>query len=429
MAVRDDEVSASGQARRGLPWRDALGHLPAILLTAGLFMYAYLSVCYDRFYGRLGVDPNDVGLSYTGTLARSSGFVIVYVVLAVSMLQYVFQFALITRPRQLQLSSRRARVALILSGATMILVLVWPFFASGDAAEHVQAGNPVAPLQLPTVPDWPFPLPPLPVLAIHADPATVEPVGKPADSPSVTRLRYPATSAVRKLLAAWRRASALALLTSPYSSDGSFQTARMIPTSAASPSRQASAQIHNGRRLPSITSASCRAAARRSTPVMEDMRRPQDRDPGAGQIIVRLLLPGLLLEPLGPAPSDLDRGRDANRNLGASPLGIDEHGTHHAHGPTRVRGEPLAPVRNPAHATSSPNIRSSSVRSSASSAAPSAASSSSSSSTSGSSHGWTVHAGQRRGLFLRRLSLRSRARRRPRSGPRRTGSRARTRPA
>jgi hypothetical protein len=194
MAVRDDEVGARDQARPSLPWRDAFGHLPVILLTAGLFMYAYLSICYDRFYARLGVDPNDVGLSYTGTLARSSGFVIVYVVFAVSLLLYVLQFALVAGLRRLSLSIGRARVWLFLCGVALILVLVWPFLASGNAAEHVQAGNPVAPLQLPTVPEWPFPLPPLPVLAIHADPATVEPAGKPADSPSVTRLRY------RKLL-------------------------------------------------------------------------------------------------------------------------------------------------------------------------------------------------------------------------------------
>jgi hypothetical protein len=189
MAVRDDEVNASGQARWGLPWRDVLGNLPAALLLGGLFMYAYLSICYDRFYGRLGVDPNDVGLSYAGTLARSSGFVIVYFLVGVSVLQYVFPFALRARPRRLRLSTHRMRAALVGSTAVMVLVLVWPFLAAGDAAEHVQAGNPVAPAQLPSIPELPFPVPPLPVLAIHADPATVEPAGKPSDSPSVARLR------------------------------------------------------------------------------------------------------------------------------------------------------------------------------------------------------------------------------------------------
>jgi hypothetical protein len=45
---------------------------------------------------RLGVDPNDVGLSYTGTLARSSGFVVVYLMAA------AITFALVqfTRPMQ-----------------------------------------------------------------------------------------------------------------------------------------------------------------------------------------------------------------------------------------------------------------------------------------------------------------------------------------
>jgi hypothetical protein len=68
MAVRDEGPPPAHQhVRLSLPLKDTLGYLPTVLLAAGLFMYAYLSICYDRFYARLGVDSNDVGLSYAGT--------------------------------------------------------------------------------------------------------------------------------------------------------------------------------------------------------------------------------------------------------------------------------------------------------------------------------------------------------------------------
>jgi hypothetical protein len=87
MAVRDKEQQTLSVNRLGrdLPWRDTLGHLPAVLAVGAVTIYAYLSLCYDRFYGGLGVNPDDVGLSYTGTLARSAGFVVAYLVAALLM--------------------------------------------------------------------------------------------------------------------------------------------------------------------------------------------------------------------------------------------------------------------------------------------------------------------------------------------------------
>jgi hypothetical protein len=196
MALRDEEPLRA-RTRTRLPWKDALGHLPAILLAAGLFMYAYLSICYDRFYGRLGVDPNDVGLSYAGTLARSSGFVVVYLVAAV----FVSAMVVAIRPSRqvVTIGFRHWRVpvhprwnvavAVLVVGLMVVSLLGWPLYVAGDAARHVQSGYPVGTVLLPGPPDTPFPFPPLPVLAIRADPASIEPADKPADSPSVQRLR------------------------------------------------------------------------------------------------------------------------------------------------------------------------------------------------------------------------------------------------
>jgi hypothetical protein len=66
MAVRDEQPLK--ETRRGPPWRETLSQAPAVLLGGGLLIYGYLSICYDTFYGSLGVDPNDVGLSYVGGL-------------------------------------------------------------------------------------------------------------------------------------------------------------------------------------------------------------------------------------------------------------------------------------------------------------------------------------------------------------------------
>ena len=186
MAVRDEQQLK--ETRRGLPWRETLSHTPAVVLVGGLLMYAYPSLCYDLFYGRLGIDPNDVGLSYTGTLARSSGFIVVYLAVVFFVWLYFVQFALVPRARALELSLDRARIAFVLTGVIMAVLLWWPMRASENAAKRVQAGNPVTPIRLTTPPEL-VPLPPFPVLAIHADPATVEPAGKPGESPAADRLR------------------------------------------------------------------------------------------------------------------------------------------------------------------------------------------------------------------------------------------------
>jgi hypothetical protein len=186
MAVQDQESQqhdAAGGSGRRLPWREVLGHAPAVLVVGAVLMYGYLSICYERFYGFLGVDPNDVGLSYTGTLARSSGFVVVYVLLAYlgfAMGQDVLELRDMPG-RPLVRTSMITGFALV--GLLVVGGAIWPPLAAGVSADDVKAGRPVGPLL------FPAPLPPIPILAIHADPATVEPAGKPGDAPAAERLR------------------------------------------------------------------------------------------------------------------------------------------------------------------------------------------------------------------------------------------------
>jgi hypothetical protein len=63
--------------RRRFPSQGIIGALVPILATGGVFIYAILSIAYELFYSPLGVDPAEVGLDYTGILARSVGFTLV----------------------------------------------------------------------------------------------------------------------------------------------------------------------------------------------------------------------------------------------------------------------------------------------------------------------------------------------------------------
>jgi hypothetical protein len=201
MAVRDEEQHTAEVVRvpemlaggfrllvRGLSWREALGHVPALLLLGGLLMYAYLSVCYERFYGSLGVEPNDVGLTYTGTLARSSGFVIVYLLIFLlwltGPLAMLRALSMAKHDDSIHASERGERrfayAMVLLPVAVVVWILSWPLSEAEDAARYVRAGKPVAPITS---------VLPITVLAIHASPATVEPAGKPEDSPAAERLQ------------------------------------------------------------------------------------------------------------------------------------------------------------------------------------------------------------------------------------------------
>jgi hypothetical protein len=195
MAIRDQEPSAEvRELRRGLPWRETLGYVPTLILLGGLLIYGYLSICYDRFYGSLGVDANDVGLSYTGTLARSSGFVIAYTLLigwlAGGPLTTLPAAARHEREDPTSRVPRRMRLAsIVFSLILLALTLSPPWLKAREASSDVQTGKPVAPIRFLLTPWSSRPLLPIPVLAIHADPAMVEPAGKPGESPAADRLR------------------------------------------------------------------------------------------------------------------------------------------------------------------------------------------------------------------------------------------------
>lgn len=172
MAVRDEQQLK--EPRRDLPWREMLSQAPAALVIGGLVVYGYLRLYLERFYGRLGIDPNDVGLTYADTLARSVSFLIAcfIVFVAFRMVQVATHLAW-PMYRTTTTSRFLAAVAVL-----MVLAFLAGLLRGGEvSAQAVQAGRPLTRAWLGFGG------------LVRADSATVEPVGKPGDSPAAERLR------------------------------------------------------------------------------------------------------------------------------------------------------------------------------------------------------------------------------------------------
>jgi hypothetical protein len=197
MAVRDqeqDHASEAGRPRRQAlaAWRETLGALPPVLALVAVLLYGYLSIAYDQFYRRLGVDLSDVGLSYTGVLARSSGFVVAYLLGVALLVGLVVTSRLHVDQRRRLDPAKAARDARLLGAVTAVVALllaatlVFPLVDAGNAAHKAQVGIPVGPVRQR---GYLGPISELPIVAIRADLATVEPAGKPGDAPAADRLR------------------------------------------------------------------------------------------------------------------------------------------------------------------------------------------------------------------------------------------------
>jgi hypothetical protein len=61
-------------------WLDGItGLVSPMLVVSGILIYGALSIGAEMFYGQLGIDPLEVGLSYGGVLSHSTGFIIAIV--------------------------------------------------------------------------------------------------------------------------------------------------------------------------------------------------------------------------------------------------------------------------------------------------------------------------------------------------------------
>src|SRR6266540_1535824 len=65
-------------ANRDVQW---LGIVPSLLILSSLIAYSILRTAYGRFYSTFGLTPEDVGLDYAQTLARSTGLVLTWLLI------------------------------------------------------------------------------------------------------------------------------------------------------------------------------------------------------------------------------------------------------------------------------------------------------------------------------------------------------------
>lgn len=177
-------------APRALPSLPEILAVMAISLTiAVLLVSSLLNYAYERFYQALGVRPGEVGLTFGVALSRSAGFMVVLAI--VGTLVAVAVRGLLAGPRR-RLGAQPDRIrrfqsrdfAIVLGGyVTLGLLTVYAAAAvtssvtsyTAKSADTARSGNSVRPLRLYG----------LPLLAIQADSATLQPTNKARTLPGI----------------------------------------------------------------------------------------------------------------------------------------------------------------------------------------------------------------------------------------------------
>jgi hypothetical protein len=179
-----------GEAFSGLPsFREILVIMAVSLGVTALLVCGLLSFVYERFYQTLGVNPADVGLTFGVAVSRSVGFIVVLTV-AVTLVAVVTRPILAGPRRRLRAHAGWAGTfhstdfALVLGcyvalGLLAILAaasVISPVTSyTAKAANAARSGNAVRPLQLYG----------LPLLAMQAEPAIVQPTSKARTLPGI----------------------------------------------------------------------------------------------------------------------------------------------------------------------------------------------------------------------------------------------------
>jgi hypothetical protein len=117
-ASSDAEVVESTADRKfvltSVPW---LSNATAILTVVGVIIYGLLNVGYSAFYQQFGISPDEVGLGYFGTLARSTGLVLI--ILSAALLATASYVSLIIARHA------RERLYLTVRAAELASLAVW----------------------------------------------------------------------------------------------------------------------------------------------------------------------------------------------------------------------------------------------------------------------------------------------------------------
>jgi hypothetical protein len=179
-----------GEAPGGLPvLREILAIMAVSLAVTALLVCGLLSFVYERFYQALGVNPADVGLTFGVAVSRSVSFTVALAV-AVTLVAVAVRLILAAPLRRLRAQAGWARtfhstdfalvlgcyVALGLLAVIAAVSVISPVTShTAKAANAARSGNAVRPLQLYG----------LPLLAMQAEPATVQPTNKARTLPGI----------------------------------------------------------------------------------------------------------------------------------------------------------------------------------------------------------------------------------------------------
>jgi hypothetical protein len=144
------------------PYLAFLQALIPLFAASGILVYTLLTIQYERFYGALGIKPADVGLSYAGVLASSTGYVLFVLIstllaaifavagttLLVSILKRQLRPAdIVAEGRSLFILVRESRQSMI--GVLLFAVVVVPFIVAltrtYPSPETVRQGLPITP--------------------------------------------------------------------------------------------------------------------------------------------------------------------------------------------------------------------------------------------------------------------------------------------
>jgi hypothetical protein len=186
--------ASSPRPRNGAPGglpslREILAIMAASLAIAAVLIYGLLSFAYERFYQALGVRPSDVGLTFGMALGRSAGFIVVLTIVG-TLVAVAVRLLLAGPRRRLRAHPDRDRTfhsrdfAIVLGCyVTVALLAVYAAAAisssaasyTAKAADRVRSGDSVRPLQLYG----------LPLLAIQADSAILQPTNKARTLPGI----------------------------------------------------------------------------------------------------------------------------------------------------------------------------------------------------------------------------------------------------
>jgi hypothetical protein len=181
-------------------WGTIIGNIASLLAFLGIIVYGFLAFSYEHFYQSLGIDPSDVGLTYSSVLSRASGFVAALVI-AVLLFYAVpiwvfrgdpdFRSNSVENMRLWRLAKKRLAFHVLIY--VVIVILVPAPLSASRLARRVKEGKAVAPYQT-IVPA------PLTLLYLRADPVIIEAIDGSTSSPALGRLTTCAANESCKLL-------------------------------------------------------------------------------------------------------------------------------------------------------------------------------------------------------------------------------------